>query len=408
MGEFALPRKSYLELKYNGFDASDEFASESFSYTDSASGEADTISLTVNNQTGKWINGFMPNAGDFIDARLCVENWNGDGDNRSIACGQFEIDSFGASAYPSTVSIEGISIPIRTDFNVTTKNKDFSDTTVRDILTGICRDAGIELVYEATNYSIAETEQTGQTDMAFAFEMCQDYNLALKLYNRKMVVYDQTDYERKAAAYTIYAADMESYSYQRANTNLYDSVQIQYTNPDNDETLTYSYQVPGSEGKRTLYINEQVDSYRDAEIRAKSRLLENLRGAVSLSARVKGDVRHMAARNVNISGLGKLDGTYFIDRVTHNKNAKGAYTCTLKMHLCVTHTTFTDASAEVNENSTFAGTIHPVKIGDCLWALARYYYGSGSKYMLIYNANRDIIKDPSLIYPGQQLKIPAE
>ena len=123
MGEFALPRKSYLELQYNGLDATDEFASESFSYTDSASGEADTISLTVNNQTGKWINGFMPDEGDYIDARLCVENWDGDGDNRSITCGQFEIDSFGASAYPSTVSIEGVSIPIRTDFNLTTKTK---------------------------------------------------------------------------------------------------------------------------------------------------------------------------------------------------------------------------------------------------------------------------------------------
>ena len=49
MGEFALPRKSYLNLTYNGVDATDEFYSEAFEYMDFASGEADTISLTVNN-----------------------------------------------------------------------------------------------------------------------------------------------------------------------------------------------------------------------------------------------------------------------------------------------------------------------------------------------------------------------
>ena len=52
------PRKSLLKLIYNGVDAAAEFSSktESFTYTDVASGEADTLSLTVNNQDGRWLN----------------------------------------------------------------------------------------------------------------------------------------------------------------------------------------------------------------------------------------------------------------------------------------------------------------------------------------------------------------
>jgi LysM repeat protein len=47
-----------------------------------------------------------------------------------------------------------------------------------------------------------------------------------------------------------------------------------------------------------------------------------------------------------------------------------------------------------------------VQSGDCLWAIAKKYYGDGTKYTKIYNANKDKIKNPSLIYPGQKLVIP--
>lgn len=54
-----------------------------------------------------------------------------------------------------------------------------------------------------------------------------------------------------------------------------------------------------------------------------------------------------------------------------------------------------------------SGQNYTVKSGDCLWNIAKKYYGNGSKYTTIYNANRDKIKNPNLIYPGQVLWIPA-
>lgn len=44
--------------------------------------------------------------------------------------------------------------------------------------------------------------------------------------------------------------------------------------------------------------------------------------------------------------------------------------------------------------------------GDSLSAIAKRMYGDGSRWRRIYDANRDIIDDPDLIYPGQRLKIP--
>jgi nucleoid-associated protein YgaU len=50
---------------------------------------------------------------------------------------------------------------------------------------------------------------------------------------------------------------------------------------------------------------------------------------------------------------------------------------------------------------------YTVKKGDCLWNIAKKFYGNGSKYTLIYNANKDKIKNPNLIYVGQVFTIPA-
>ena len=61
---------------------------------------------------------------------------------------------------------------------------------------------------------------------------------------------------------------------------------------------------------------------------------------------------------------------------------------------------------ETRVDNTVTPRTYTVKKGDCLWKIARQFYGNGSKYTLIYNANRDKIKNPNLIYTGQVLTIP--
>lgn len=74
--------------------------------------------------------------------------------------------------------------------------------------------------------------------------------------------------------------------------------------------------------------------------------------------------------------------------------------------------TFDQEKPKVNETPRDADNPPPqtytVVKGDCLWKIAKMYYGDGSKYPIIYNANRDVIGgNPNLIYPGQVLTIPA-
>ncbi len=50
---------------------------------------------------------------------------------------------------------------------------------------------------------------------------------------------------------------------------------------------------------------------------------------------------------------------------------------------------------------------YTVQKGDCLWSIAKRFYGRGSDYTKIYNANKKTIgSNPNLIYPGQVFIIP--
>ena len=48
-----------------------------------------------------------------------------------------------------------------------------------------------------------------------------------------------------------------------------------------------------------------------------------------------------------------------------------------------------------------------IQPGNNLWNIARQIYGTGHRFTTIYQANRDQIRDPNLIYPGQVLTTPA-
>lgn len=90
------------------------------------------------------------------------------------------------------------------------------------------------------------------------------------------------------------------------------------------------------------------------------------------------------------------------------------YSMSLKEYREVTirQVTVKDETATVEQtqtrvdNTTMPKT-YTVKQGDCLWNIAKSFYGSGAAYTKIYEANRSVIgSNPNLIYPGQVFTIP--
>ncbi|NLP10950.1 peptidoglycan-binding protein LysM [bacterium] len=70
--------------------------------------------------------------------------------------------------------------------------------------------------------------------------------------------------------------------------------------------------------------------------------------------------------------------------------------------------------AKVNDTNLTAPTPEPkdetvyyeIVKGDTLSKIAKHFYGNAAKYPVIFEANREVIKNPDLIYPGQKIRIP--
>lgn len=64
-------------------------------------------------------------------------------------------------------------------------------------------------------------------------------------------------------------------------------------------------------------------------------------------------------------------------------------------------------NTEQRVDNTQKPKTYTVVSGDCLWNIAKKFYGNGSQYKKIYEANKKTIgSNPNLIYPGQVLTIP--
>ena len=67
-----------------------------------------------------------------------------------------------------------------------------------------------------------------------------------------------------------------------------------------------------------------------------------------------------------------------------------------------------DFSNVQSGSSSTAEKVYVVVSGDSLSKIAKREYGNASEWKRIFEANKDILKDPNKIYPGQKLKIPPK
>ncbi|MFD1162312.1 MULTISPECIES: LysM peptidoglycan-binding domain-containing protein [Hwangdonia] len=66
----------------------------------------------------------------------------------------------------------------------------------------------------------------------------------------------------------------------------------------------------------------------------------------------------------------------------------------------------TDIVADIKVANASVFHRHTVKSGETLGKIAKQYYGDAMKYKTIFKANSDILKNPDLIHPNQELIIP--
>lgn len=131
-------------------------------------------------------------------------------------------------------------------------------------------------------------------------------------------------------------------------------------------------------------------------------------------------IKLRAGDTVKLKGIGKyLSGDYYVQDVTRQISSNGySHSATLiktdfgnslKVSTSTTAKKTVPKATKTVQSSPKASTAqrtYTVKRGDCLWNIAKRFYGNGALYTKIYDANTKKIANPNLIYPGQVFVIP--
>ena len=411
-------RRAYVDTLYAGENISNYIQKdlESFSYTDPASGETDSFSMTLCDKDKSWREMWMPKKGDRL-ANLChFQNWEEEGDDWELYSGSFQIDDITMSGKPYTMQIGGVSMPIDGAFQSKKRSKTWKKVTLRELAQEIADRAGVTLVYEAEDIEIAAAEQEKKTDCTFLREKTEEYGLAMKVFDSKIVIFDEAIYEKKEAVATFYEEDFQSWNFNTTTAGTYTGAKLSYSDPKTGK----DHVVTVGGGDRILEINKSCDSEKDAERKAVAELNKENKKAVTMDVTIKAKEGIVSTVCVEIDGMGECSGIYYIDKVVTKISGKGASTQSLSMHRIGSR--IEDASVKLQnqeKEEEGEGTEYTVQKGDTLWEIAEKLLENPLEYAKIYEKNKETIevkaqehgrKDSGhghYIYAGTVLLIPA-
>ena len=335
------PRKATASVSYNGKNIDTKLAEflRSFSYTDVASGESDSLSLAINDKDRKWIKAWFPNKGDTMSASITMSNWGSEGDTQKLSCGSFIIDDFSFSGAPIQLKLEAIAIPADSGFKKTQRTKTYENTTLENIANEVAKRAGIRCYYEVGRVSIEKVEQSEKDDCSFLNELAKLYGYAMKIYKSKIVIFSESTYEKKRSVATLTEQNIEpNWSWNTTLDGKYTGAKYEYTNNDKNQT----FKVTAGGGSRILKVTDSASTLSEAEKITLAKLNEANKNDTTMSVTLTMANRKIIATScVTIKGLGKLDGKYYVEKV--NWSVGGG--CKQKLELRKVQERFTKATS---------------------------------------------------------------
>ncbi len=138
-------------------------------------------------------------------------------------------------------------------------------------------------------------------------------------------------------------------------------------------------------------------------------------GTPSVAAESRAKTRQVIEANVEMATLGELDPWRVRKASAPLVPAAFAPSAAVPVEVSVPQETNLEETAPVatpivstepEVKSEPVSTTYKVKSGDTLEKIAATVYGDAGQWRRIYDANRDVMKSPNRLYPGQKLVIP--
>lgn len=275
--------------------------------------------------------GSVSSSGMKIQAVIIRKNWNGDGKDKVLECGQFELDDVSASGPPAVVTIKATSLPYTSQIRQTEKSRAWENIKLSGIAQQMAAENGMTCLFESANDPLYErVEQFKVSDIAFLSSLCHDAGISLKATNNLTVLFDQATYEAKPSVRTIRRGDGTYVKYKLgigSTDTKYSSCRVRYTDPGTGkviEATAYADDYKAdAKSNQQLEVTAKVSSIAEAQALAAKRLRLHNKYDKSATFTMPGDPDLVAGVTVELSGWGPWSGKYIIKQARHTVGSGG-------------------------------------------------------------------------------------
>lgn len=313
-----------------------------------------------------------------IQAAIIRKNWQSDGKDKVLDCGQFELDSVEAGGPPASIVIKGTALPFNAQVRQTKKSKAWEAYTLSKIANEMASKNGMTCMYESANDPYYDrVEQITTSDIAFLSKLCQAAGISLKVSNNIIILFDQEAYEKKPAVFTIKRGS-GTYTRYKLRTGEADQkyavCRVSYINPSTGRTiqgLAYAEDYDAkSKNNQTLEISAKVNNAAEAQALAYKYLRLKNKYEYTAIFTLPGNPDLVAGVTVMLQNWGAWDGKYIVSQAKHTLGNAG-YTTQIRLRHVLESKTAPASTPAPSPAAVKVGSKVMVKQG------ARTYTGGG-------------------------------
>ena len=336
----------------------------SFSYTDNATGKADSLRIELQDRDGKWngagglcpprhggLNGgrstpedlvvWAPGKGTGVTASLNCLNWFGPGKHAGLNCGAFKVDEVEFSGVPDKVSLKAVSASLNSGLRETARTKAWEGYNLRGVAEEVAERHGLTLLYDAPEHGFARQDQREESDLAFLTRLAGARGVNLKVHDGKLALYGAREADSKPGVLTIPKTggqfSPKSYSFrEKSQGTAFTGCEVSYLDPATREVHSYAYDARGnrvekaaSDAQKVWAVNQRVESEADARELAQNALRNKNGGECTGSLEIMGHPGLVAGITVALTGFGAFSGSYFVEKAEHKIG--GGYTTSAEL-----------------------------------------------------------------------------
>lgn len=327
MADVIVPQPQF-KLTYDQKDITTELAPYilQITYTDVLEGESDELEVNIEDRDHRWKNGWFPGKGDKLALQI------GYAGEATSNIGGFEIDEIEFNGAPDTISIRALAAGVQAALR-TSNTKAFESKTLKQIAEELAAGQGLTLVGSGDNTgrSYQRVTQNNETDLAFLNRLGKAEGIVFSIKDGKLVWHDQAKLDEAQTVTVITRTDMERFTFRAKTATTYKACQVSYHDPKTKSLKSHTEKADGVPSGDTLKLVERCETLDDAKAKAKAALRSSNGKQVEGSVTVYGNPKLRAGCNIEVQGLGLLDGGYQILKARHSMERGRGYTTELEL-----------------------------------------------------------------------------